>query len=205
MRKYYIKYQENTEVNYLYLLLLYKIAKLGRSHLLDTITFDSLSHLAQLLNEEYSKVNVSATSKAVSVSSLLRVLNSEANKEYFEYYKDNRTIILKNKFTKSTGNNKFVILNDSEVNFLLIQNDKLLTRYYLYIKSYCGYSGTNSTDFTANQFLEALNYSTKSGSNKAKLSSFNSLLSSNGFIRIDKFRSNGKERNRYYLLAPASK
>ena len=127
---------------------------------------------------------------------------AEMIESYFNYDNVNKVITLKNNFTKrqTGGKAKFIILTDREIDFLLIHKSELLTRYYLYIKYYCGFSGKNETDFTANQFLEASKYSTKAGNYKTLLSSYNSLLVNEKLITISKFRFNGQERNKYSIL-----
>ena len=58
------------------------------------------------------------------------------------------------------------------------------------------------TDTTAKQFLDALGYSTKSGSFVSRISEYNSLLVSNGLLKIKKYRDeNGHERNIYSVLS----
>ena len=76
----------------------------------------------------------------------------------------------------------------------------MLTKYYLFMKYNCGYSGTNKADFTAEQFLQASMYSTKSNSTLSNISNYNRLLEENKLISISKFRFNGKERNCYSIL-----
>ena len=64
---------------------------------------------------------------------------------------DDNTIILNNNFRKgSAASNKFITLSDSEIKFLIEQDNKLLNKYYLYLKYYCGYSKSKQIDTTAN-------------------------------------------------------
>lgn len=203
MRTYYLQYQEDTSINYLYLLLLNKIAELDKSsRLYNTVRFSSLDELTKRLNEKYNEINPENKKNVISKTTLTRVLNNEQNKSYFSYDKEKKLITLHNDFKNKTTNKKakFITLTDREIDFLLIQKNELLIRYYLFIKYNCGFSGRNKADFTATQFLEATNYCSSSGSNKNKLSSFNGLLVSNKFISIQKFRYNGKERNAYSIL-----
>ena len=49
--------------------------------------------------------------------------------------------------------------------FLLTQDDKLLNKYYCYLRYYCGFSKNKTTDSTANQILCAIGYK-ENGSSK---------------------------------------
>lgn len=203
MRTYFLQYEEDTNINYLYLFLLHKVAVLDKAtRLFNTVRYNNLDELTISLNNEYNKINSSNKKPVVSKPTLSRVLNSDKCGNYFAYDRINKVITLQNNFSnrRTNGKAKFITLTDREIDFLLTQNNELLTRYYLFIKYYCGYSGKNETDFTANQFLEASNYSTKAGNYKTLLSSFNSLLVAEKLIAISKFRFNGQERNKYRIL-----
>lgn len=203
MRTYYLQYDEEASINYLYLFLLHKIAEVDKTtRLYNTVIYNNLEELTNRLNEEYNTINTENKKPVISKSTLSRVLNSDKCGKYFTYDKATKVITLQNNFTKrhTNGTAKFITLTDKEINFLLIQNNDLLTKYYLFIKYYCGFSGRNETDFTAEQFLEASNYSTKAGNYKSFLCAFNSLLVKEGFISISKFRYNGRERNKYSLI-----
>ena len=92
----------------------------------------------------------------------------------------------------------FIGLNDNEIDFLIEQDDEMLDRYFSYLKYYCSLTG--STDATAEQILEKLNYSACSGANKQRLSFFNKLLCDRGFLYIKKTRDKqGHTRNTYYI------
>ena len=59
---------------------------------------------------------------------------------------------------------------------------------------------SKSTDFTAEQFLAACGLCSTSGSNKQKISKYNSILSSAGLISIERKRdNNGHLRNTYRI------
>lgn len=203
MRNYYLQYDEEANINYLYLFLLHKIAVVDKTtRLYNTVKYVSLEELTNRLNIAYNNINTDNKKPVISKTTLSRVLNSDKCGNYFDYDNVNKVITLKNNFTNrhTSGKAKFIILTDREIDFLLIQKSELLTRYYLYIKYYCGFSGKNETDFTANQFLEASKYSTKAGNYKTLLSSYNSLLVKEKLITISKFRFNGQERNKYSIL-----
>lgn len=94
--------------------------------------------------------------------------------------------------------NHFITLKDNEIDFLIEQDDEMLDRYFSYLKYYCSLAG--STDATAEQILETLNYSACSNANKQRLSFFNKLLSDRGFLYIKKTRDKqGHIRNTYYM------
>lgn len=203
MRTYFLQYEEDTSINYLYLFLLHKVAVLDKAtRLYNTVRYNNLEELTIRLNNEYNTVNKENKKPVVSKSTLSRVLNSDKCGNYFTYNKTDKVITLQNNFSnkRTNGKAKFITLTDREIDFLLTKNNELLIRYYLFIKYYCGFSGKNETDFTANQFLEASNYSTKAGNYKTLLSSFNSLLVAEKLITISKFRFNGQERNKYRIL-----
>jgi hypothetical protein len=128
-------------------------------------------------------------------------LNNSDYSKYFTKSKEENKIILNSNFRKGSGaSNKFIVLTDKETNFLLEQNNKLLNKYYLYLKYYCGYSKSKKIDTTANQILAAIGYSQNCGNNKDALCKYNALLVSNGFIKIDKIRDlRGYYRNIYSM------
>lgn len=153
MRTYYLQYQEDTSINYLYLLLLNKIAELDKSsRLYNTVRFSSLDELTKRLNDKYNEINKENKKNVISKTTLTRVLNNTESNNYFSYNKENKLITLHNDFkNKTTGKKaKFITLTDREIDFLLIQKNELLSRYYLFIKYNCGFSGRNRADFTAN-------------------------------------------------------
>ena len=201
MRTYYIAYDEQTNINYHYIFLLHKIAQVNNGNrLYNTIKYNSMKELAESMNNKYRDIVGDSNTCFVSISTLSRVINSDKEEKYFTH-RDN-TIILNNNFSnsKTNGKAKFITLTDKELNFLLLQKNKMLTKYYLFMKYNCGYSGINKADFTAEQFLQASMYSTKSNSTLSNISNYNRLLEENNFISISKFRFNGKERNCYSIL-----
>ena len=199
MRNYFLLYDEAASVNYKHLLKLYGIAEYNKKNrLYDTITYNTLDELTQRINDKYGK--------CISKSTLSDFLNDKGtqkhNYKYFNYDKDSKTIKLYNDF-KNTDNRtsrKFVVLSEKEFDFLVSQADNMLISYFLYIKYYCGASASKSTDFTADQFLAACGLCSTSGSNKQKISKYNSILSSAGLISIERKRdNNGHLRNTYRI------
>ena len=72
----------------------------------------------------------------------------------------------------------------------------MLSRYLCYLKYYCGLFG--STDSTAEQILNTLGYSAKSGKSKSFAYQFNKMLVERGFLYIRKTRDfQGHTRNIY--------
>lgn len=194
MKQYFILFQEQSKINYTFLFCLYKISERNiKEKLYNYISFNSLQSLSDKIN------NVCGF--GVSSASISRILNNKDYNEYFLYNSSNKTIILNNNFKKTASNtNKFIILNDNEINFLINKNDNLLNKYYLYLKYYCGFSKSKTNDFTAEQFLLSIGYNHKSGNNKTKLSKYNSLLCDYNLIKINKIRDkNGKMRNVYSI------
>ena len=199
MRNYFLLYDEAASVNYKHLLKLYGIGEYNKKNrLYDTITYNTLDELTQRINDNYGK--------CISKSTLSDFLNDKGtqkhNYKYFSYDKDSKTIKLYNDF-KNTDNRtsrKFVVLSEKEFDFLVSQADNMLISYFLYIKYYCGASASKSTDFTAEQFLAACGLCSTSGSNKQKISKYNSILSSAGLISIERKRdNNGHLRNTYRI------
>lgn len=199
MRNYFLLYDEAASVNYKHLLKLYGIGEYNKKNrLYDTITYNTLDELTQRINDKYGK--------CISKSTLSDFLNDKGtqkhNYKYFSYDKDSKTIKLYNDF-KNTDNRtsrKFVVLSEKEFDFLVSQADNMLISYFLYIKYYCGASASKSTDFTAEQFLAACGLCSTSGSNKQKISKYNSILSSAGLISIERKRdNNGHLRNTYRI------
>ena len=209
MRTFYLQYLPISDINYLYLFLLYSIAEVNPEdkakgiYLYNTVQYESIAELATRLNDKYGTITGFTEQKAVSVSTLRRVLQNGSKDGFFLFNNIERTIILENNFIKSANKEEkkpFVTLSEAEVKILLENNDKLLYRYYLYIKFACGCSSTKQSDFTAKQFLAIIGYSTQSNSYISRLSEYNKLLCANGLISISKYRdNNGRERNIYSL------
>lgn len=186
-------YDEKANVNYTFIFCLYLIAQRDKKeNIYNTISFQSQKELAEKVNK-YNDI--------FSISTINRILNDKIYFPYFSYDKINKTIILNNNFKKGkTQTNKFVILNDNELLFLISQNDKLLNKYFLYLKYYIGFSKDKKIDTTANQILSAMGYNNKSGNNKEKLCKYNSLLLDKGFLNIQKIKdNNGYCRNIYSM------
>ena len=205
MRNYYIYYDEESSINYLYLFLLHKIAMIdNKTRLYNTIRYNSLDELTSRLNDKYKSINTDFEKfekNVVSKTTLTRFLNSDISDNYFIFDKDSKTITIQNNFQYNitNGHAKFIVLDDRQIDILLYHNEKLLYTYFLYIKYYCGFSGCNYTDFTANQFFAATGYSVKAGNYKSNLSRYNAILVNSKLITIDKFRYDGKERNGYSI------
>jgi hypothetical protein len=84
------------------------------------------------------------------VSTISRILKDEKYLTYFIKPKGEKIILLNNDFRRGTAaGNKFIVLEYKEIAFLIYNDDNLLTKYYLYIKYYCGYSKSKTIDTTA--------------------------------------------------------
>ena len=207
---YYVPYYEEYNINYIYLLLFYRMAVVDKNlWIKNTVNYRSLKDLAKRMNELSNSIrkeshNTAQEVQIISQSTISRILNNAEYSKYFEWQKDNKKIVLFNDFRNTTNSKKipFVCLDEDVVSFLIEQNDNLLATYYLYLKYHCGSSKDKQTDTTAKQFLDALGYSTKSGSFVSKISEYNSLLVSKGLLKIKKYRDeNGHERNIYSVLS----
>lgn len=197
MRNYFIRYDPRDQVNYLYIFMLYGLAEHNKySKRYDTIPYESKRELAARIKDKYGK-------KAFSCATLGRILYSM---EYTKFIKDapQGYIYLNNEFSNRGNIDKqpFVIITDKEADFLIEQGDKQLAAYYCYLKYYCGLAAKAGVvqDFTAKQYLRAIGLSVDNHNNLSRISSYNTLLASAGFIHIKKFRDNqGNERNVYSL------
>ena len=186
IRKYYLLYKDKTDINYIYLLKIYKSAKcIDEDYIKNTIQFKSKKELAEKVNIKYN--------------ALLNILKSDSYKDYF-ILNDNQ-LIINNNFKKDNGNrkNKFVILTENEVDFLIEHNNNLLAKYFIYHKYYCGFSKYKSHNSTAKQILDTMGYSNKSNNYISQLSEFNKLLSAENMIQIQNYIENGKHRIFYYF------
>lgn len=195
MSKYYINYDEQANINYCFLFCLYCIsAKDHNKRINNTIIYKNINDLSATIK---CKCNYN-----ISVSTISRILkDTDKYKNYFTVNTAENTIILNNNFKKgSAASNKFITLSDREINFLIEQDNKMLNKYYLYLKYYCGYSKSKQIDTTANQILSAIGYSINCGNNKNNLCKFNALLTEQGFITITKFNDDkGYYRNLYRM------
>lgn len=186
MRKYFLYYDEKANVNYSLLFALFSIAQAN-----NVIVY---SNINELKNRFKTICNYE-----ISVSTISRALNDKEN--YIDYFSksENENKIILNTDYKNLKN-KFIVLTDKEIEFLLNENNKMLNKYYIYLKYYCGYAKTKRIDTTANQILSAIGYSSNCGNNKNNLCRFNTLLLDKGFISIDKVKDNkGFWRNIYSM------
>lgn len=192
LKNYYIPFLPLADINYYYLFSLYDLAQYRK----------------ELNAYDYLKIksyNALANEIGISESTARRMLTEyEDYKNFFNYNKETKEIILLNKFARSAGNNKpFVLLIDKEIDFLRKHQylGNLLPKYLIYLKYACGHSKTKIANFTIPQFLEATGYA-KTKAYADKISSFNTLLVSNEFIKINKFLDSniGHYRNAYIYL-----
>lgn len=197
--KYYFPFIPKAKVDYLLLMDLADIAPYNEdTKQFDTIHFQSLSRLAQMLHRDNT--------------TLSRHLEKDCYKPFFTYYKSKKIIVLNTDFTKTADFQPFVVLSAKEAEIIrnISQKDKekgktdtklnanLLCKYLMYLKYYCGYNRSGKTDTTAQQFLEACGYCGKSSSYKALIAQYNEILSRNKVITISKYRDkNGFFRNLY--------
>jgi hypothetical protein len=184
MKKYYyLRFRPTANIDYLYLLAFYDLAEYNEeSKVFDTIHYPSVRVLAESLN--------------VSQPTVKRIFDNPAYNDFLEIDKQTKTIKIHNIFTKGCKD-QFVRLTADEVKLIREVKDNLFTKYLIYLKYYCGYTN-NNTDFTAQQFLSACGYSTKSNNTLSKISEYNTLLVSKGYITIKKFRDElGHTRNIY--------
>ena len=198
MRTYYIHYDELAKINYCVIFCLYMIAqKNGKEKINDIIIYKNQKELAEKIKKECDY--------NIAESTVSKILN-DTQKGYNTYFikQENENIIRLNcNFKKGKAvSNRFITITEEEIRFLLKQDDKLLNKYYLYLKYYCGYSKSKTIDTTANQILSAIGYSPNCGNNKQKLSDYNNLLVKQGYIEITRYIDTaGHCRNIYKITA----
>lgn len=194
MKTYYLHYDEKATVNYCFLCALFCIAeKDTKQRIYNTITYSSQQELANKIKD---KCNYN-----ISAATISRIIKDKKYLPYFYKLDKENKIILNTNFKKGiAASNKFVVLTETEIYFLLEQDNKQLCKYYLYLKYYCGYSKSKRIDTTANQILSAIGYSANCGNNKDNLCKYNALLLEKGFIHIEKIKDNkGYCRNIYRM------
>lgn len=192
LKNYYIPFLPLADINYYYLFSLYDLAQYRKEQ-------NSYDYL------KIKSYNALANEIDISESTARRMLTEyEDYKNFFNYNKETKEIILLNKFARSANNNKpFVVLKDTEIEFLRKHKEKLFPKYLIYLKYSCGHSKSKQATFTIPQFLEATGYAnTKAYADK--VSSFNTLLVCNGVIKINRFldKNIGQYRNSYIYLIP---
>lgn len=192
---YYIPYAIDADINYIYLLYLYGIAKRDQGKRIKSIIeFSTFDELLNKINEKYGK-------KSISISTLRRFINNKNYNPFFTYSKSNgiHRIELNNVF-KKTNNVSFVRIIPDIYNLIIDKRDNLLAKYIIYLIHCCGITN-NETDFTANQFLLSCGYSINSNSYHSRLSEYNKLLKDNDIISIAcRLEAGNKKRNTYKLL-----
>ena len=192
LRHFYIRYEPKANINYIYLFYLYSLAEYNTStNLFDTVSYKSVRALQRLIVERFGK-------GSISPSSLCRLLKDDRYRNYIKVDTEHNRIALQ---TATKGMPCFVVLTKREIDFLIDKKDNLLAKYYLYLKHFCGRGAVGTQDFTIKQFLKYCGYSDKSNSYVSLVSSYNTLLVENGFIRIENYTDEqGRTRNCYHLL-----
>lgn len=192
IKKYYISYNESADINYIYLLCLYSIADYNiYTQRYDIINYKSIQDIVNKINALYGD-------KYISTSTIRRLLEDNKYKDYFYNNKETKQIIL---FNNIKDNNKFIVLNNKEVEFFIQKKDNLLLKYYIYHKYYCGFNKDKKHDSTIKQMLQALSLSINSNANISKLCNYNQILAQNNFLSISKYKdNNGYERNLYSIV-----
>lgn len=195
MKRYYLRYDETIDINYIYLLYFYNIAEYDiNCNQYNIIHYKSISEIAKKINFIFGKDNINV----ISESTINRIFKDDNYKDYLTIDKQKKQIKINNNMRDSK---KFIVLNEKQCYFILANRDNLLAKYILYLIYYCGFSKTKYTDFTAKQFLSATGYSTTANSYISKISEYNALLVKNNIITILKYRDSlGNERNIYRIV-----
>ena len=143
---YYLPFEPQAKINYVYLLRLHTIAEYTEQHrLYDTIHYDSQKELAKRLK--------------ISDKTLSRLLSDEAYNKYMTVDKKAKIITLRNNYrTNSTTKNTqpFIRVEAAAIDKLLATyeelnepNTDLFIRYFLYARFFCCHSQSKTNDFTA--------------------------------------------------------
>jgi hypothetical protein len=113
MRNYYLHYDETATVNYCFLFALFCIAeKDTKQRLYNIITYKSQKELAERIKNECNYI--------ISTATISRILNDTNYLPYFTKSNSENKIILNINFKKGTAtSNKFVVLTEKEILFLL--------------------------------------------------------------------------------------
>lgn len=197
-RNYFIKYNPQARINYLYIFMLYGVSQYSAERRkYDTIYYRSIKDLANTIKEKYED-------NALSYSTLTRIIKDVSYSDYFHI--DDHFVILHNDFNKygKQASTPFIIIDSQEADKLIEQGDSLLASYYCYLKYYCGLASKigRVQDFTARQFLSTVGLSSDNHNNLSRVSQYNRILTELGMIKIDKYRDiNGYERNIYSILS----
>jgi hypothetical protein len=134
MKTLYLNYNEKANINYCFLFALFSIAETNKKERIDNIII--YRNLKELSDKIKSKCNYN-----ISPSTISRIFNNKDYLPYFSKSENENKIILNTNFKKGVAaSNKFITLSEKEINFLLLHDNKLLNKYYLYLKYYCGYS-----------------------------------------------------------------
>lgn len=192
VKQYYLPYDQSIDVNYIYVLIFYSIAKYNKqTKRFDTINYSTQKELLDLINERIAVYGLS-----ISASTLSRILKDSKYKSFFSVDTKEKKITLNN----DIQNKAFVKLSQKEVDLILETDEELFSKYLMYLKYYASISSSKKTDPTAKQFLAATGYSVKS-SYDSKLSEYNRKLTDREIVKIDKSRdNNGHERNSYTFI-----
>ena len=124
---YYVPYYEEYNINYIYLLLFYRMAVVDKNlWIKNTVNYRSLKDLAKRMNELSNSIrkeshNTAQEVQIISQSTISRISNNAEYSKYLEWQKDNKKIVLFNDFRNTTNSKKipFVCLDEDVVSFLI--------------------------------------------------------------------------------------
>lgn len=113
MRSYYLHYDEKATVNYCFLCALFCIAeKDTKQRIYNTITYKSQKELAERIKAQCNY--------DISAATISRILKDKSYLPYFTKSNKENKIILNINFKKGTAaSNKFIVLTEKEILFLL--------------------------------------------------------------------------------------
>ena len=115
---YFIPFQPITNINYVYLLCLYKIAEYNRTtKIKDTIRYSSIKDLSNRIEKK--------TGIKIKETTLYNFINKQSGNGYFILDSSNKRITLYNNYRKNFQHNQitaFVILEEPQINIILKMN-----------------------------------------------------------------------------------
>ena len=113
MRNYYLIYEETATINYCFLFAIFCIAeKDSKEKIYNTIKYNNLKDLAERIKKQCN-YNISA-------ATISRILKDNKYNKYFTKSEKENKIILNINFKRGTAaSNKFIILTEKEILFLI--------------------------------------------------------------------------------------
>lgn len=198
---YYLPCDIEADVNYLYIFYFYGLAyeqNKSNKQIKSTIKYKSYEELTAQINSKFGGFS----DKIMSVRTIKRIINDTEYLKFWDIDKKNKVITLHNNFVRDNVNKakQFLKITPNMYSLAIEKQDKLLARYIVYMVYSCGIA-YNKADFTANQFLSAIGYSTSNNQMKEQICRYNDILDKRGIIAIKQYTDErNMKRNIYSVL-----